>query len=170
MLNLHHFKYPSILRKFLFFSSCLTQGDTGVSQGVEELGGGDSEDEEGEEEEEDIEWYFEQKVPDVEDVGSDDLSSYGYGFGFLHTAAYSKLLAEFGEILDLSNPDKMNNKEREAARLEKELKDFNSDHYLSDLLEDTGGQVEECLAWSPGEAGRSFTVQQQQQVWSSYPE
>ena len=45
--------------------------------------------------------------------------------------APSRLLAEFGELLDLRDPDSLNHKEREEQRKEKEELDFNPDHYLS---------------------------------------
>ena len=45
--------------------------------------------------------------------------------------ALSRLLAEFGELLDLRDPDSLNHKEREEQRKEKEELDFNPDHYLS---------------------------------------
>jgi protein SHQ1 len=139
------------------------KGGTSVRKGVEELIGGDEEEVE-EEDEEEIEWYFEQKLEDpASDQLTHDPSSHGYGFGFKHTAAYSQLLAEFGEILDLSDPDSMNHKEREAARLEKEDKEFDSDHYLADLM-NADCVLEECLAWAPPELRQAFSPAEQEQL------
>lgn len=145
------------------------KGDTTVRKGVEELGGenGESEDcDDCDDREEDIEWYFEQTINSCQEPISDlatprDCTSYGYGFAFTHTEVYTKLLAEFGEILDLAQPDTMNHGEREAARRNKEREEFSSDHYLCDLYEDDS--VQECLAWQP-ELSLQFSPEQQEQL------
>ena len=57
------------------------------------------------------------------------------GFGLKHENVFSKLLEECQEVLDVKNPDSIPNDERKRLRVEKETKDFDSDHYLSDLYE-----------------------------------
>merc|ERR1719167_1224317 len=57
----------------------------------------------------------------------------------------------------------MNYGEREAARREKEMKDFSSDHYLCDLYEDDS--VQECLVWKP-KLSQKFTHEQEEQLLS----
>ena len=97
--------------------------------------------------EEDLEepdWYYEQKLPDEEDGLHGDGES-GYGFAFQFKGVYSKLLSEFGEILDLANPDSLSQEERDSARKQKEEMEFSSDHYLCDLYE-SEVEIEECLA------------------------
>lgn len=97
--------------------------------------------------EDDIEWYFEQNLPTDEDSSSSNSSNInGYGFAFRHTGVYTRLLAEFGEILDLKNPDEMSQEERDDLRKSKESDDFNDDHYLSDMY-DNIDDVHQCLSY-----------------------
>ena len=95
----------------------------------------------------------------------------------------SRLLAEFGELLDLRDPDSLSHKEREEQRKEKEAVEFNPDHYLagdigdimkaqakfllSDLHEGDP-MIEEACRWQPDAFGEKFTTEQQEQVcrWS----
>ena len=46
----------------------------------------------------------------------------------------SRLLAEFGQLLDLRDPDSLSHKEREEQRKEKEAGEFNPDHYLAGVI------------------------------------
>ena len=145
------------------------KGETDVRRGVEEMGGGEEGESEDEEEEEDIEWYFEQKLASEEcdhDTLLRDSSSHGYGFGFSHTSAYSQLLAEFGEILDLGEPDSLSHREREATRLAREESDFSEDHYLADLYDSEGCHFQgvDCLLWTPPEVRLHFSSEEQEQL------
>jgi len=119
------------------------KGETEVRTKVEVIGGddeeGDSDDEEAE-----IDWYYEQKLP--ADESSPFMDCAGYGFGFKHTGVYKSLLAEYGEIVDLADPDTLTQVQREEVRKEKELGEFSSDHYLCDL-HDSVDEIEECLAY-----------------------
>jgi len=139
------------------------KGDISVKNAVEELDGEDFEGEE--DEDEDIEWYFEQHVPAEEEslTGRADSQTHGYGFGFTETGAYSRLLAEFGELLDLRDPDSLSHKEREEQRKEKEAVEFNPDHYLADLHEGDP-MIEEACRWQPDAFGEKFTTEQQEQL------
>ena len=129
------------------------RGDTEVRTGVEELGGEGEEQEEEEEEE----WYFEQQLPEGEEEAP-SLGGQGYGFGFRHSAAYSRLLAEFGELVDVPAVDGLTYRERDAAR---EAAEFSADHYLADLYSEDGG-VEESLAWAAPAA--AFTREEQERL------
>jgi len=141
------------------------KGDTSVKNVVEELNGEDFEGREEEEEEEDIEWYFEQNVPAEKEnhAGGVDVLTHGYGFGFAETSAYSRLLAEFGQLLDLRDPDSLSHKEREEQRKEKEAVEFNPEHYLADL-HDGDPMIEEACRWQPDTFGEKFTAEQQEQL------
>ena len=129
------------------------RGDTEVRTGVEELGGEGEEQEEEEEEE----WYFEQQLPEGEEEAP-SLGGQGYGFGFRHSAAYSRLLTEFGELVDVPAVDRLTYRERDAAR---EAAEFSADHYLADLYSEDGG-VEESLAWAAPAA--AFTREEQERL------
>jgi len=119
------------------------KGETEVRAKVEVIGGEDvCEDDEDEE----IDWYYEQKLPEEEIMPASE--SDGYGFAFKHNGVYKSLLAEYSEIVDLREPDNMTQMEREVARKERELMDFSSDHYLCDMY-DSVDEVEECLSYQP---------------------
>jgi len=134
------------------------RGDTEVRTGVEELGGEGEEQEEEEEEE----WYFEQQLPEGEEAPS--LGGQGYGFGFRHSAAYSRLLAEFGELVDVPAVDGLTYRERDAAREAREAAEFSADHYLADLFSEDVA-VEESLAWAaPAAAAAAFTREEQERL------
>ena len=96
---------------------------------------------------------------------------------------FSRLLAEFGELLDLKDPDSLSHKEREEQRKEKEAVEFNPDHYLAgnnvDImitqakylptdLHDGDPMIEEACRWQPDAFAEKFTTEQQEQVcrWS----
>ena len=81
------------------------------------------------------EFYFEQTIPDEKDDLISEIGMHRLGFGFKHENVFTKLLEECQEVLDVKNPDGLSLKERKRMRLEREDKDFNSDHYLSDLYE-----------------------------------
>merc|ERR1712062_507140 len=100
------------------------------------------------EEEEEEDWYFEQKLPAEEEVKDEKPGEAGYGFAFRHTAVYSNLLSELGEILDVKDPDSLSQSERDKTRAELELRDFDSDHYLCDLHE-SAAEIESCLLSPP---------------------
>jgi len=133
-----HFQGLDMLTQLL-----MPKGDTEVRSKVEMLGGEDIVEEEGDDDDEEINWYYEQKLPQEGDPVSD---SEGYGFGFKNSGVYRSLLAEYGEIVDLVNPDNLSQVQRDRARKEKELNDFSSDHYLCDLY-DSVHEIEECLAY-----------------------
>jgi len=82
-------------------------------------------------------YYFEQNISEAEndigDAGNEKL--FKLGFGLKHENVFTKLLDECQEILDVKNPDSLSIFERKSIRLEQENKEFNSDHYLSDLYE-----------------------------------
>jgi len=118
------------------------KGETEVRSKVEVIGGDDEEN--SDEDDVEVDWYYEQKLP--EDEKGPVMGCDGYGFAFKHSGVYKSLLAEFGEIVDLVDPDNLTQGEREEARKERELSDFNSDHYLCDLY-DSVDEVEECLAY-----------------------
>eukprot|EP00092_Neocalanus_flemingeri_P037265 GFUD01040586.1.p1 GENE.GFUD01040586.1~~GFUD01040586.1.p1 ORF type:complete len:480 (+),score=203.74 GFUD01040586.1:44-1483(+) len=120
------------------------KGETEVRTKVEVIGGENEED--SDEDEAEVDWYYEQKLPDDELGPNVDCDSFGYGFGFKHTGVYKSLLAEYSEMVDLVEPDNLTQVEREEARQEKELRDFNSDHYLCDMF-DSVAEVEECLSY-----------------------
>ena len=86
-----------------------------------------------EEELEELDFYFEQSFP--EDENESLTKSDGYGFAFQQFGVYKKLLAEFGEILDITDPDGKSQSERNEVSHEKEQQEFNADHYLSDLFD-----------------------------------
>ena len=122
------------------------KGSRNAQSKIEVLPGEGDEDDEEEEEEED--WYFEQKLPVEEEVKDAKTEDVGYGFAFRHTAVYSNLLSELGEILDIKDPDSLSQSERDNSRAELELRDFDSDHYLCDLHESVA-EIECCLSSPP---------------------
>ena len=121
------------------------KGEKEVKNKIEVLDDGDCEESSEfiEDELEDIDFYFEQTLPEATDSevvsGSD-----GYGFAFQHCGVYKSLMAEYGEILDVKDPDTMTQADRDKVRGEMELRDFNSDHYLSDLF-DSVEEIRQCL-------------------------
>ena len=119
------------------------KGSRDAQSKIEVLPGGEDDDEEEEED-----WYFEQKLPVEEEVSCKKTEDVGYGFAFRHTAVYSSLLSELGEILDIKDPDGLSQSERDNSRAELELRDFDSDHYLCDLHE-SAAEIESCLSSLP---------------------
>lgn len=122
---------------------CKPKGSNNVSN-IEVLN--DGQENEGSDEEEE-EWYFEQVVP--KEPENDDCSAKGYGIGFgqKHEKVFTKLLEESQEILDVKNPDTLSTSKRKELRLEQECKDFDPDHYLSDLYE-PDDMIDEVLRFS----------------------
>ena len=120
----------------------MPKGETQVRNQVEVIGGDDEEEES--DDEADIDWYYEQKISEDSIPVTDGAD--GYGFAFKHRDVYKRLLAEYAEIVDLIDPDNMTQLQRDTARKEKELTDFNSDHYLCDMY-DSVDEIEECLAY-----------------------
>jgi len=121
------------------------KGETEVRNKVEVIGSEEVE-EDSDEDDVEIDWYYEQKLPEDEVGPVLDCDSYGYGFAFKHTGVYRSLLAEYSEMVDLVEPDTLTQVEREVARKERELNDFNSDHYLCDMYESVA-EVDECLSY-----------------------
>jgi len=121
----------------------MPKGETQIRNKVEVIGEDDLED--GSDEETDIDWYYEQKLPEDSVPVTDGVD--GYGFAFKHRDVYKRLLAEYAEIVDLEDPDNMSQLQRDTARKEKELNDFSSDHYLCDMY-DSVDEIEECLAYT----------------------
>ena len=107
---------------------------------------GDEEEEE-EEEEEEFDWYIEQSVPSV--LETEGILSGGakYGFALQKSGLSQKLLAEFCEILDVKDPDRVSSSERRQQRLAKETELFCSEHYLADLYDND--EIAEILSFQP---------------------
>ena len=78
-------------------------GDTQVRANIEEL---DAENEEDAEEEE-IDFFYEQSMPEQEQTMNitESTSEFGYGFNFAKTGVFKNLLDEFEQLLDVKNPD-----------------------------------------------------------------
>ncbi|XP_059096831.1 protein SHQ1 homolog [Tigriopus californicus] len=108
-----------------------------VSVGIEVL------DAPGEEEETDIDWYFDQQIPESEPKPASDCESsllirreeFRYGFAFTEHGVFERLLSEYQELLDIKDPDHTNHMHRRALRIAKENEDFSEDHYLADLYD-----------------------------------
>lgn len=85
--------------------------------------------------EDDIDWSVEQVLPDA---GSAliDLSAPSYGFNLHAAGVFSKFADVCGELLDIADPDTIPLSERSALQLQQEQQDFNTDHYLADLVDD----------------------------------
>ena len=97
---------------------------------------------------------------------------------FYSQCLFSRLLAEFGQLLDLRDPDSLSHKEREEQRKEKEAVEFNPEHYLAGKsafvvsitkylltdLHDGDPMIEEACRWQPDTFGEKFTAEQQEQV------
>lgn len=123
---------------------CKPKGGTNVSN-IEEIK--DDQDKQNDSDEEE-EWYFNQVVP--EEPKNEECSSvdgFGIGFGQKHEKVFTKLLEESQEILDVKNPDTLSIHERKELRLDQENKDFDPDHYLSDLYE-PDDMIDEVLNFS----------------------
>ncbi|XP_046400316.1 protein SHQ1 homolog [Ischnura elegans] len=105
--------------------------------------GGNQDDSDGDEND----WFVEQ-VPEKED--DPELFS-GVSYGFLNSkhSVFSKLEAEFPDLIDLPNPDSTPQSEREKLQGEHELMSFNEGHYLADLLEahDKDSSLHSVLAY-----------------------
>ena len=100
--------------------------------GIEEVGGYAAP---GEEDEDEIDWYFEQQLPETAADGPAVAGGDGYGFAFSQTGVFSRLREEAAEILDVKNPDELTAAQRREVRREMESACFDSDHYLCDLFE-----------------------------------
>ena len=109
-------------------TATLGRGDVGI----ETVGGYGAP---GEEDEEEVDWYFEQQMPEQEPQQGASGTVDGYGFAFGEKGVFNRLHDECSEILDIKNPDELSRKERKEARLEMELACFDPDHYLCDLYE-----------------------------------
>ena len=119
------------------------------------------------EDEDEMEWYFDQKVPEPPKAENDlDLSekiaSFGYGFAFQDFGVFENF--DFVEILDITNPDSVSRSERRILRVEKEKKEF-SDHYLADLFQP--GEICDFLKADPKwisepESYKTFTEKEQE--------
>lgn len=118
------------------------KGNNEVKTKIEDLSGDNNEENNGEadqeSEEEEMDWYFEQTFPTDESnliKSGEDVSLYGYGFNFAKTGVFKDLMDEFGQILDVKNPDVKTLSERRLERESLEDSDFSADHYLCDLYE-----------------------------------
>ena len=105
--------------------------DGAVAAGIEEVGGYSAP---GEEDEEEIDWYFEQQIPE-EGEERENSKSDGYGFAFGQSGVFSRLGEEAAEMLDVKNPDELTHAQRREVRAEMESACFDPDHYLCDLFE-----------------------------------
>lgn len=122
-------------------------GETCVKKNIEVIDE-NGEDGDEEEDEEEIDWYYEQVLSSEGDFNPlEKLSEKekGYGFGSKQSGVYTNLLQEFEELLDIKDPDSKTHKQRLEERIQKEIEDFNCDHYLCDLFESDG--VDECLSY-----------------------
>lgn len=92
----------------------------------------------GEEEETEIDWFFDQQIPES-DTDQPVLllkkDEFRYGFAFTEHGVFERLLSEYQELLDLKDPDHTDQTHRRALRAAKENEDFSEDHYLADLYE-----------------------------------
>lgn len=100
-------------------STSLRSGLIQTVEGSEEGGNGSLAP--GEEDEEEIEWYFDQQLPQEEGEGAEGGARLvpegaGYGFGFLESGVFSRLTEECQEILCVRDPDRMSHAERRRAR------------------------------------------------------
>ena len=120
------------------------KGEKEIKQKIEVLEESNNYDEDEEECEEDIDFYFEQTLPSEEREELTECKADGYGFAFEHHNVYKSLMAEYGEILDVKDPDNLSQTERDNMRKEKEDGDFSSDHYLCDLY-DSVEEIQACL-------------------------
>ena len=121
------------------------KGEKELKQKIEVIGeSNNDEDDDDEEFMEEIDFYFEQTLPNDEKEDLNGCKTDGYGFAFQHHNVYKTLLAEYGEILDLKNPDNLTQIERDTIRHGKETNDFSSDHYLCDLY-DSVEEIQACL-------------------------
>merc|ERR1719319_2049132 len=120
------------------------KGEKEIKQKIEVLEESNNCDEDEEEDVEDIDFYFEQTLPSEEREELTGRKADGYGFAFEHHNVYKSLMAEYGEILDVKDPDSLSQIERDNMRKEKENGDFSSDHYLCDLY-DSVEEIQACL-------------------------
>jgi len=84
-----------------------------------------------------LDWYYEQTLNEESSANlassTDNIALYGYGFNFAKTGVFKDLMAEYGQLLDVPDPDTKTLSERRLEREKLEDTDFNEDHYLSDL-------------------------------------
>ena len=120
------------------------KGEKELKQKIEVLEESSNFDEEEEEYMEDIDFYFEQTLPSEEREELPGCKTDGYGFAFEQNNVYKSLMAEYGEILDVKEPDTLSQIDRDNTRKEKETSDFSSDHYLCDLY-DSVDEIQSCL-------------------------
>ena len=145
-----HFEGLDMLTKLL-----TPPGKDNLDGKVEELSedvadeAGAASDEMPEEDDDDIDWYFEQSMPDEKEEKIELLTvsteDFGYGFNFSKTGVFKNLLDEFGLLLDVKNPDAKSHRERLLERQKMEAASFDSDHYLCDLYETE--EINEILAY-----------------------
>ena len=122
------------------------KGEKELKNKIEVISGGENDQliEDYQDELEEIDFYFEQKLPESTEDEKSNYQTDGYGFAFQQHGVYKSLLAEFGEILDIQDPDNLSQIDRNSFREEKEINDFSSDHYLSDLF-DSVEEINSCL-------------------------
>jgi len=147
-------------------------GETEVKKNIEVIddAGEDDDNDDEEDEEEEIDFtnyeYYEQVLSSESDFNPLEKLSQkekGYGFGSKQSGVYTNLLQEFEELLDIKDPDNKTHKQRLDERIEKEIEEFNSDHYLCDLFESDG--VDECLSYkTPTAEEVKFSKEDQEQL------
>jgi len=87
------------------------------------------------EEDEDFDWNIEQKLPSVEsETGL--LGNRPYGFANSYSGVLERLGKELTfELVDISEPGKKSAAERRQLRLQKEVENFDDDHYIADMFD-----------------------------------
>jgi protein SHQ1 len=93
----------------------------------------------------DIDWYTEQVVPSEAECSL--LGNPKYGFALQKSGLSGKLLAEFGELLELSDPDSISSSEKKQQRIAFETEHFCADHYLADKYDND--EIEEIINYQP---------------------
>ncbi|KAG7261044.1 hypothetical protein CRUP_025183 [Coryphaenoides rupestris] len=116
------------------------------ASGASADGPGDGDDDGEGEDEEEFDWQVEQEAY-TERSEAELASLQKYGFGNQRAGVFARLQEELSDVIDVRNPDGTTAAERRRARRDAEMRDFSSDHYLSDLFEDD--VVQGLLKFSP---------------------
>lgn len=102
---------------------------------IEVLDGEKEPDEIPEYDEDEIDWSIEQSLPLAEDLLLSS-STHKYGFNLQSSGVFLTRTEDRHELLDIEDPDGTPVTTRGSLQTERELIDFNTDHYMCDLVED----------------------------------
>jgi len=90
-----------------------------------------------ENDDQDDEILINQEVPKESKETDEEIRDFGYGFGWQRHGVLSKFGSELSELFDFENADEIKISDRFAKVQENDEREFDSEHYLADLFEES---------------------------------